>query len=503
MTEKPVLHSFGPLITTWLVLAPAAPPNQALRRRCETRPTSSYLETDCCRRFMTPARAASPRSRVENQSMAVTQQRQADTEPHDGLKFVRLCFYHVYIACTLGLSTVLLIPRSQSGAVAGGGAIFQASWVFLLGLTVVTLITIRRHFGPNFFFAFMMCAYVTSSAIWSVNPSSTLTYGALFAGNILVAYAITTEYSIDQIIRYISRIILVLTVLGLAAYAARLSFTFYFDHQSRANLLGIQPLRGLFPHKITGGLYAVMGAILALKLYRGPLRLAAVSLYALFVILSGSASALILGCTAMLIYFVVNFAVRRKIRSGMFALLFGTAACVTSITVYLNQSSILDLLGRDSTLTGRTSLWQYGLDEWQKHPILGWGFNGYFSSDYAQYLRHISAFQNYNVPHFHQSYIQTMVDLGLVGLILLVIMLSYILYFSYKWALQDTSGAGCATFTLASSIAVAGFAIFVVFEYNHFATVILFIMYFGLRRRFAKQPNNSSATHMLTRIGQK
>ncbi|MEH6793170.1 MAG: O-antigen ligase family protein [Rhodococcus sp. (in: high G+C Gram-positive bacteria)] len=399
----------------------------------------------------------------------------------DSLRPARNVFYYVYIACTLGTNTVLLIPRSQASDTIAGGVMFQASWILLLGLTVVALLTVRTHNATNFFFALMICGYIMASAIWSVNPTSTLTYGALFCGNILVAYMLTCDYRISEILKIFSRVILFLTVAGLAAYGARLSFSFYFDHQSRANLLGLQPLRGLFPHKITGGLYAVMGAVLALNFQRGLLRTASLAVYSVFVILTGSASAIILGLTAVLVSMLANTAVRSKIRPGVFAILFLTAAGAASVTVLIKQTVILELLGRDSTLTGRTYLWQYGLDEWRERPLFGWGFNGYFTSDIAQYIQNIGAFQNYNVPHFHQSYIQTMVDLGLVGLLIMVAMITYSLYWSYRSASLESPEGGAAAFTIVSLIAIAGLAIYVMFEYNHFATFALFTIFFGLR----------------------
>lgn len=422
--------------------------------------------------------------------MAITSSARPTRGRRDGLQSARTLFYYVYIACTLGANTVLLIPRSQTSATTGGGALFQASWVLLLGLTLVALLTIRHHSGPNLFFVVMVCAYVMASAIWSVNPTSTLTYGTMFCGNILVAYMLTCDYDISQILKLFSNIILILTVAGLAAYAARLSFSFYFDHQSRANLLGLQPLRGLFPHKITGGLYAVIGAVLALNFQRGLSRIACLTAYVSFIVLTGSASAIILGLTAVLISTLANSAVRRRIRPGVFALLFLASAAVATAVVLLKQAAILELLGRDSTLTGRTYLWQYGLNEWRERPIFGWGFNGYFTSDIAQYIRNIGVFRNYDVPHFHQSYIQTMVDLGLVGLSILVGMIIYSLYWSYRRALLGPHDAGAAAFTLVSLIAIAGLAIYVMYEYNHFATFALFTIFLGLRK---VQPGSAEA----------
>ena len=108
------------------------------------------------------------------------------------------------------------------------------------------------------------------------------------------------------------------------------------------------------------------------------------------------------------------------------------------------------------TLTGRTDLWLFGIDTFAKRPVYGWGFNAYFDSPESLWLRvRVPAFQNYEVPHFHQSYIQTAVDLGLPAVLRVVGLLGYVLLRSYRLAIQTKSFAAGMIFAATLVMVVA------------------------------------------------
>lgn len=71
------------------------------------------------------------------------------------------------------------------------------------------------------------------------------------------------------------------------------------------------------------------------------------------------------------------------------------------------------LFGRSETLTGRTEIWNDLLPYAQKHFIFGYGFGGFWTTS----LRAVIA------SHAHNGYLDTILNLGAIGLILLVIFL--------------------------------------------------------------------------------
>jgi len=77
---------------------------------------------------------------------------------------------------------------------------------------------------------------------------------------------------------------------------------------------------------------------------------------------------------------------------------------------------IIDALGRDSTLTGRTELWKMLLEQ-QINPIIGVGFDDFWMGD-----RLVAIGEGYwwQPNEAHNGYLETYLNLGLVGLLLLI-----------------------------------------------------------------------------------
>jgi exopolysaccharide production protein ExoQ len=89
--------------------------------------------------------------------------------------------------------------------------------------------------------------------------------------------------------------------------------------------------------------------------------------------------------------------------------------------LWLGAGSFSDLLGavgKDTTLTGRTSLWSAAVASIAAHPVLGVGYQAYWQigSWGAEELWDISYVTNKTGYHFHDTYLEIAVDLGLVGL---------------------------------------------------------------------------------------
>jgi exopolysaccharide production protein ExoQ len=81
------------------------------------------------------------------------------------------------------------------------------------------------------------------------------------------------------------------------------------------------------------------------------------------------------------------------------------------------QSDIVDMMGRDATLTGRTLLWDELLSM-SRDPVLGTGFESFWLGDRMQSLwtRHW-----WRPDQAHNGYIEIFVNLGMVGLALLAV----------------------------------------------------------------------------------
>jgi exopolysaccharide production protein ExoQ len=112
----------------------------------------------------------------------------------------------------------------------------------------------------------------------------------------------------------------------------------------------------------------------------------------------------------------------RAYRRVMFVV--GAVALVGGVVAALNLGLldlVLGIFGKDSTLTGRTYLWEQGWLAAQQHPVLGYGYAAYWIQGFADPERlwaefYISTRTGF---HFHNTYIETLVELGFIGMTIL------------------------------------------------------------------------------------
>jgi exopolysaccharide production protein ExoQ len=109
-------------------------------------------------------------------------------------------------------------------------------------------------------------------------------------------------------------------------------------------------------------------------------------------------------------------------RRGLF--LVGILAGLVVASIVLSAGGLdvlLGAFGKDSTLTGRTYIWSQGLQAASMTPLLGTGYQAYWVQGFPEAERlwaefYISARSGF---HFHNTYIEVLVELGGVGLVLL------------------------------------------------------------------------------------
>ncbi|MCJ8517479.1 exopolysaccharide production protein ExoQ [Pseudorhizobium tarimense] len=89
------------------------------------------------------------------------------------------------------------------------------------------------------------------------------------------------------------------------------------------------------------------------------------------------------------------------------------------------MNAVLGAFGKDTTLTGRTYLWQQGMVAAGNAPWLGVGYQGYWVPGFPDAERLWDDFfiASRSGFHFHNTYIETMVETGLLGTLLLVLVL--------------------------------------------------------------------------------
>ncbi|MGF1567510.1 MAG: O-antigen ligase family protein [Nodosilinea sp.] len=184
--------------------------------------------------------------------------------------------------------------------------------------------------------------------------------------------------------------------------------------------------RGLYRHKNSLSAYMSLSALSFLAILFGKdhpkllgpgLTWTGLGVTVALILLSTSATGLLLliFLTAiLLIYSRYRWRGKRSVLALNLGIGLGIAAL---IFVTLNWATILAGLGKDPTLTGRVLLWQGSLDFWQDKFWLGYGRDAFWHPDlpYAATVGSKIAWQ-YIPPHGHNGFIDTGLEVGVIGL---------------------------------------------------------------------------------------
>ncbi len=330
-----------------------------------------------------------------------------------------------------GADTVLLyfVIFTACGAVYRFGAINTYLWYAIyawaaarLSLELPALAGAVSRNWP----VFVWPAIAIASVAWSLAPAVSLRGGMQLLMTTVIAVFIGSRFSLRAILTALT------VVLTLTAVVS-LMMLFAGDPAAYNESGGF---RGAFAHKNTLGLRMniLFAAAIVLALSAPGARAAligAATISGYVLVLSQSATSQILALATPAIIMTL-FAFRRGLKEAFAAgsaLSAIFAACLVGALVSDVDpvSVVLESFGKDATLTGRTWLWEIGLGEIAKHPLIGGGYQAFWANAQGNEVLHIRHVLIESVNGFHNVGIEVWNDLGLPGLAALVgVLLVYV-----------------------------------------------------------------------------
>lgn len=212
------------------------------------------------------------------------------------------------------------------------------------------------------------------------------------------------------------------------------------------------------------GVVCLAAAVLLSSAKRGRALLVALLVtVAVLLVLTKSRSACVSLIGAVLVFFVLRASSQVKL---MVSLAGGWAAGLAVLTVELLHASksatAALLLGRQEhigTLTGRTELWQELMLYIESRPLLGYGYGGFWS---AARIDAISSAMYWGVGSAHSAYFETVLHVGIVGLVMLCSIIAVGMFSSAERARATGNtgygfGLALLVFGAINGIAEAGF----------------------------------------------
>ena len=260
----------------------------------------------------------------------------------------------------------------------------------------------------------LLLLWALLSVSWSAVPVLSFKRWIQFAGFLLVArVAVIGEHGPERTLAVLR------TLFALAVFA---SLAMVLLNPEAGLDASRQAWRGIHVHKNTLGQVATFAAVLwlpALLTATGPLRkgvvTAVISVALLLVLQSDSKSSQIVLAVLLGIWLWLALPFRREIK-------FAIAPLPLLVTLFwlfaLHSGGVTDLffaaIERDSSLTGRTLLWQELLDQFGLHSLYGAGYNGFWTSLNPQ-ARLLVLRIGWDPGQAHNGYLDVLNELGIIG----------------------------------------------------------------------------------------
>ena len=160
--------------------------------------------------------------------------------------------------------------------------------------------------------------------------------------------------------------------------------------------------------------------------------------------------------------------------------------CFLAVTVVLPlwYSDFVHSLGKDVTLTGRVPLWHASFAKIQEHPILGYGYYGFWVATNPDYQWVVDVIQ-WDAPDAHNAYIDLALELGIPGAVLGTLPLIAVV--SGSWKLSRDGSMPWAQYVAMFSIvfAITNLVDTRLFRSGDNFCLILCLCYFRLAKHYS------------------
>jgi exopolysaccharide production protein ExoQ len=259
------------------------------------------------------------------------------------------------------------------------------------------------------------------SIFWSEAPSVTARAAVQYLSHIVCALIVARTIDVRT-----------LTLGALAGIFLVIIYSLLFGGYNYDPIDGTYTFVGAFSSKNQLGFYGSLGVYFAVGALfilhqRGLWRLFALtvggfSCYALFA--SQSATSIIAIAITLVASAGVALILMLAPQSRKMLFLVALVLLAVGVMGALNAGAVdlvLGAFGKDATLTGRTYLWSEGLRAVDEAPFVGVGYYAYWVQGFSEAERLWEEFYIASRAgfHFHNTYIEAMVELGYVGLVLI------------------------------------------------------------------------------------
>jgi len=352
----------------------------------------------------------------------------------DAFTLFGVLFYTQVIGFFLRLGNVSTLDDAQQDL--EGNLANQVCGLLTLLVPLFFFIRHKVFLSKSFYrqnlFLLLFLGCVAASISWSSEPMLSFKRFVALLSVVFFAGFIAWRYSIERIAFLFGCVIGAAALVGLIFALIRPDIAFISG--------GIRDgaFRGVFAEKNAGARLNAIAILLLLPMIRqrNPMAM----LYGLFALIaiglaqSATAIALIVAGTASYAYFITL--IRLRINRSLLAFTGATLVFFLLCGVlYANYAMLLELVGRDPSLTDRTLIWELLQPLIDDQFFKGYGFGAFWASADADAFITRWGY----IGNAHSGYVETLLNGGLIQLIALLLMFAQTLSKRYRAITADQS----------------------------------------------------------------
>ncbi|WP_122699302.1 O-antigen ligase family protein [Pseudomonas viridiflava] len=341
---------------------------------------------------------------------------------------------------------------------------------------------LSKSFYRQNLFLLLFLGCVAASISWSSEPMLSFKRFVALLSVVFFAGFIAWRYSLERIAFLFGCVIGAAALVGLIFAVIRPDIAFISG--------GIRDgaFRGVFAEKNAGARLNAIAILLLLPMIRqrNPLAM----LYGLFALIaiglaqSATAIALIVAGTASYAYFITL--IRLRINRSLLA--FTAATLVFFLlcgVLYANYAMLLELVGRDPSLTDRTLIWELLQPLIDAQFLKGYGFGAFWASADADAFITRWGY----IGNAHSGYVETLLNGGLIQLIALLLMFAQTLSKRYRAITADQSARyqACALVIIGLFV-VTNYVAYVIPNYRSGEFLIFCVLSLTFRHHLVARP---------------
>ena len=252
----------------------------------------------------------------------------------------------------------------------------------------------------------------------------TISSGALLLAAILLMYYIMSRYQFDELLE-------LFLILGTGTIVASIVFALALPQYGLDRMGGhATAWKGIFSAKNYLGDMAVFFLTMAVS-YRGRtsfLRFVRASqiVFCLVAIAFSQAATAYLLTAIYVVYFVIMKTLHRFRKKDYFVLciLLLGALSVATVMIVATPDLLFSVLGKDSSLTGRTGIWSAAIDSISRRPLFGYGYQAFWLGLEGESYRVILAV-SWLLAQAQNGFLDVTLEMGAAGLAIVLLIFGF------------------------------------------------------------------------------